>query len=153
MKKQVAPRSVREVMTTSPRAVRPETSLPELRAQFEEYDFNCFPVVGPQDDLVGIVSKLDLLRPFRSAERGLRADRRAAMAERVVDVMSRAIVTIGPDDPLSEAIDLMIDYRLHSLPVVEKTALERRLVGILSRKDVLRWLSMVEEPGPAPFVI
>lgn len=43
-------------------------------------------------------------------------------------------VTITPDAPLSEALQLMIDYRISGIPVVEK--LSGKLVGILTHRDV-----------------
>ena len=149
MKKQVAPRTMRELMTVKPVTVRPETTLVELKKLFEEHDFDCFPVLDGNGVLVGVASQLDLLRAFRSADRIVRPDRRAAVAERVVDVMSRGVVSVGPDDLLSDAIDLMVDFRLHTLPVVEKRMFDCHLLGLVSQKDVLRWLSMVEQPESA----
>ena len=149
MKKIIAPRAVREVMTVRPLTVTPELSLGELKALFEEHDHYVFPVVEG-DRLIGIVSKLDLLRPFRSARLNWRPDFKAGMADRVIDVMTRGTVTVSPDAPISDAIDLMVDYRLHCLPVAERHDREIRLVGIVSRSDILRWLSVApEEPVDA----
>jgi acetoin utilization protein AcuB len=49
--------------------------------------------------------------------------------------MSAQVVSIGPDDDLASAIELMLDQRIGALPVVD---VERHLVGILSYVDALR---------------
>jgi len=42
-------------------------------------------------------------------------------------------ITIGPDAPLSEALDLMARYHISGIPVIEQN---RKLVGILTNRDV-----------------
>jgi CBS domain-containing protein len=53
---------------------------------------------------------------------------------------------VEPDDTVAEAADLMVHSRLRSLPVVERHGRERRLVGIVSRTDLLRCL-VLEDDG------
>ena len=65
MKKRIESKAVREIMTPAPVTVRPDTSISDLKALFERYDFNAFPVVDEVGVLRGLVSKLDLLRVFR----------------------------------------------------------------------------------------
>ena len=146
MEKHVVSRSVREAMTASPKTVRAETTIPELLRLFEKHDFNGFPVVEGHDHLVGMVTKLDVLRVFRT-EKGLFWPRGVNLsAERVIDIMSRGIIAVEANDWISHAVDLMVDYRLHSLPVIDNAISERRLVGIVSRQDLLGWLVAEEDP-------
>ena len=56
--------SVHEVMSAVPVTVAPSTSLTDLLTLFDRHDYNAFPVVGQGGELVGIVSKLDVLRRF-----------------------------------------------------------------------------------------
>jgi CBS domain-containing protein len=49
--------------------------------------------------------------------------------------MSTAPMTVGPDDDLREAIEIMIDEKIGGIPVVEE---EKGLVGIVTYVDVLR---------------
>jgi len=55
----------------------------------------------------------------------------------VRDVMSRRLVTIGPDTPCQEARRLMDDHRIRHLPVVAGG----RLCGMVSDRDVRSALS------------
>ena len=51
------------------------------------------------------------------------------------EVMSRRVVSIGPDAPIRDAIRLMLDHRISGLPVVDGVG---KLVGILTEGDLLR---------------
>jgi CBS domain-containing protein len=55
---------------------------------------------------------------------------------------------VEPDEPVVAAVDIMVDTRLRSLPVVERGRGRPVLVGIVSRTDVLKCL-VVDECGPA----
>jgi len=48
------------------------------------------------------------------------------------EIMSRQLVTVTPDTPLSEARHLLAEHRIRRLPVIAG----RRLVGIVSDRDV-----------------
>ena len=55
----------------------------------------------------------------------------------VRDIMTSSVVTIGMDDTLREAHELLESNGFHHLVVVE----EGRIVGIVSDRDILRELS------------
>ena len=142
MKTSVMPRQIAEAMTPRPISVRPETPLGELFALFEQHDYNAFPVVDERGILQGMVTKLDLLRLFHSPEETPWQPRHRRSADRVVDFMTRGLVMVEADDSISTAIDLMIDYRLRTLPVVERKQFDRFLVGVVTRTDLLRWVEI-----------
>jgi CBS domain-containing protein len=131
--------AVHEVMSTSPITVAPTTSVGDLLTLFDRHDFNAFPVLDRREQLVGIVSKLDVLQLFL-AEPSTPAPAEGASPVRVADFMRHTIVSIKPTDSIVDAGALMVDLKLRSLPVVEGAAGPSRLVGILSRGDILRGL-------------
>ena len=51
------------------------------------------------------------------------------------DLMTREIVTVGPELPLADAIHLMLEHRISGVPVVDGAG---RLVGLLTTGDLLR---------------
>lgn len=51
----------------------------------------------------------------------------------VKEVMWKKVITVKPEDNLEIALHYLSKYRINRIPVVEKN----RIVGILSRKDVL----------------
>lgn len=136
MKKEIQAATVGEIMARDPLTVRPDTDLRTLKALFEEHDYNAIPVVGGEGQLAGIVTKLDLLRLFRPDRRSWIPDLSHVDAEQVTDIMQEVPVAVHPDDPVTAAVDLMIELNLRSLAVVERGG--RRLVGIITRRDVLK---------------
>jgi CBS-domain-containing membrane protein len=141
MQKQVEPKMIHDIMTSSPVTVRPETSIADLKSLFERYDFNAFPVVDDQGVLCGMVSKLDLLRSFRPDKRRGMAGLWALWAERVEEIMGRGIIVVEPHEPVVAAVDLMVETMRRSLPVIEHGPAGRMVVGMISRKDLLQCLT------------
>jgi CBS-domain-containing membrane protein len=43
------------------------------------------------------------------------------------DVMVRDVVTVGPEEPVSKAVQLLVDHDISALPVVDS---DRRVIGI-----------------------
>ena len=143
MRRRIEPKLVREVMTVHPTTVRADMRLQELKRLFEANDFNAFPVVDDDGHVLrGIVTKLDLLRAFRHDTQRYRPDLRALWGEQVKDIMRRGVMTLAPDDPVTSAIDRMLSSKLRSLPVVESRGRHNRLVGMISRTDVLGCLTI-----------
>jgi CBS domain-containing protein len=116
---------VRDVMTTRPRAVSPQTPLTEVAELMEVDDVGAVPLVDG-DRLVGIVTDRDIV--VRAIAKG--KDPRGMPAS---EVSSRELVTVAPDDDLSDALKLMAQYQVRRLAV---TAEDERLVGVVSQADV-----------------
>jgi len=74
------------------------------------------------------------------------------------DVMTRNVLTVGPESSVAQAIRLMLDNNISGLPVL---AADRKVVGILTEGDLLRrgetgterhrprWLEILMGPGRA----
>jgi CBS domain-containing protein len=114
----------------------------ELLDLFESGDVDVVPVVAPSGELLGIVTKLDVLRIFRPDSLGGVTELGSLGDRQVGDVMRPGVVTLEPGDPLAAAVDLMLESRLHGLPVVERRrGSAPTLVGMVSRGDLLRALT------------
>jgi CBS domain-containing protein len=116
---------VKDVMTERPRAVTPQTPVSEIAELMETEDVGSVPVVEG-DRLVGIVTDRDIV--VRAIAKG--KDPRGMPA---AEVSSRELVTVNPDDDLSDALKLMAQYQVRRLAV---TAEDERLVGVISQADV-----------------
>jgi CBS domain-containing protein len=132
MSRKIADKQVKDVMKTTVITVTEEMTVKELKEAFDKYDFNAFPVVRG-DRMVGIITKLDLMRTFSSG-RSLSITRIYDLwAEKVKDVMRTAVISVKPEDSVQLAVDYMVEFKLRSLPVLDG----KRLVGVVSRTDVL----------------
>jgi CBS domain-containing protein len=54
---------------------------------------------------------------------------------KVGDIMSREVISIGPDEPVREIARLMLARRISGVPVVDA---ERRVLGVVSEGDLIR---------------
>ena len=137
-------------MTPAVRSVTPETSVGELYRLFAADNFEAYPVVR-DDTLVGIVSKLDALKPFAFAQDQILPHYKDGMDTTVDEVMSSEVVAVDPDTRLQRVLELMIKHRLKSLPVVDQW---QSLVGIIAREDVMRAMErsvLLQDPPVIPF--
>lgn len=124
---------VRDAMTSSPITTTPQTPLRELEQVFEEHDFNGVPVLDENGDLIGLVTKFDLLKAFILTPKTIVPHYDDIMQQPAESVMLCEPVTVSPDLPLSRVLQRLVEMRIKSFPVVEGD----RLVGIISREDVL----------------
>ena len=121
-------------MTAEVRSVAPETTVGELYQLFAADDFDAYPVV--QDDkVVGIVSKLDALKPFAFTKDQLVPHYKDGMATPVDEIMSADVVAVDTDTHLQRVLELIIKHHVKSLPVVDQW---QSLVGIIAHEDVMR---------------
>jgi CBS domain-containing protein len=138
---------VEDVMTRKPVTIAPGATLAEAERIFAKRDFNGLPVVGPGGELVGFLTKLDLLRAFRFTEEHVFPPYAELMKQPVSSVMSRDVLTVAPRAPLTRVLQKMLDSRSRSFPVLDGA----RLVGVVAREDLLGALrrgAAGERPGP-----
>jgi CBS-domain-containing membrane protein len=136
---------VRDVMTAAVRWVRADASVRQAVEALVGQAFRALPVVDGSGSLVGVVSNGDLVQRGGLGARiellsVMDAWDRDQYLERLPDrpvseVMTPNPVTVGPSSTLAEATSLIVERELKRVPVVES---DGRLIGILSRADVLR---------------
>jgi len=130
------PRVVGEIMSSPVNHVRPEISLRELKASLRFWQHTGAPVVR-DGELVGVVSRRDVERAERAGNLDLP----------VGGFMAHDVRTTSPDTTLEEAMREMVAGDVGRLPVVRGG----RVVGILSRTDVLRVLYPDDPAAAARF--
>jgi CBS domain-containing protein len=116
---------VRDVMTTRPRAVTSDTPVTQVAELMEAEDVGSIPVLEGEQ-LTAIVTDRDIV--VRAVAKG--KDPRGMP---VREVFTTEIVTVGPDQDLSDALRIMAANQVRRLPVVDE---ENRLVGVVSQADV-----------------
>ncbi|MCX5613224.1 CBS domain-containing protein [Streptomyces sp. NBC_00047] len=118
-------RSVADLMTPTAVSVRRGTPFKEIARLLDEFDITVVPVVDESERPVGVVSEADLLRR-RDGGSG---------ATTASDVMTSPAITADPDWSVVRAARVMRKHSVKRLPVVDATG---RLIGILSRSDLLQ---------------
>jgi len=132
-------KTVRDVMTPDPVAVAATAPVFEALEHLEGGVFRHVPVLEG-DRVVGMLSDRDL-RPWRQALLDVRAGEGTELAETVLTRPVSAFVRgdvlyLDPSRPVRDAVDVLLDFRVGAVPVVE----DGRLVGIVSYVDLLELL-------------
>jgi len=116
--------SVGELMSTALICVRDSDSIGVADAQMKLGAIRHVPVVDAKQNLVGILSAGDVLLALARGRKSVR----------VGETMTRNPVTVTPDTPVHEAIELLLEHRFGSLPVL---GTDGHLMGIVTDTDFL----------------
>ncbi|HEY7588910.1 MAG TPA: CBS domain-containing protein [Thermoplasmata archaeon] len=148
---------VRDVMAKEPVTLKPTATLREAAITLADESVGGCPVVDETGRLIGMLSEVDILEALKTQHKELRMlmppeitfgisfveiikEREAIAAFKdvenrlVQDAMTKEIHAVGPGDNVERAIRLMVQHKIHRIPVVDGD----RLVGIVTRGDVLR---------------
>lgn len=129
---------VSSVMTRNPLSVQRTAAPSEVRALLQERAFHHVPVVDGEV-VVGMLSSVDLAA-FSLEAWGVDPQTMDAELDASFDLgrlMSHDVVSVGQDEPLHRATELLAEGHIHALPVVDG---KRKLVGMLTSTDLLRYL-------------
>ena len=126
---------VRDRMTTVLVTVRPDAPVAEAQHLMRHRRIRHLPVVE-DGRLAGIITDRDVRTTLPSPATSLAVGEIRYLLDRLLveRVMTRSVVTIGPNAPIADAVELMLAHRIGALPVLEGT----RLVGIITETDLLR---------------
>ncbi|MFB6834008.1 CBS domain-containing protein [Streptomyces hydrogenans] len=108
------------LMTDDVVSALPAMSFRDAAKLLAEHDITGLPVVDTDDHVIGVVSESDLLARRAPTVRGL---------------MSAPAVIVHAEEAAADAARLMARLGVERLPVVDE---EERLVGIVTRRDLLR---------------
>ncbi|MDR5684486.1 MAG: CBS domain-containing protein [Armatimonadota bacterium] len=124
---------VRDVMTANPVAIEPDTTLEEATRLMRERKFRHLPVLRG-GKLVGIVTWTDLMRAAPSPATSLSVWEIPALLAKahVADVMTREVITVGPNTLVEDAAYLLRKHKIGALPVTDQGS----LVGIVTESDL-----------------
>lgn len=139
-----------DIMTEKVIWVRTDTSAGEVPKLLARHNIGAMPVLDHQDRLAGIVSQGDFLRYclpgyvkflnmvvyFEEASL-LNSISQFASEVTVADIMTRRIVWLPDDAPLAKVVSVMLGEGVKHIPILS----EGKLVGIVSRTDIIRLLA------------
>ena len=112
-------------MTSAPVTVEPQTSVATVARMMRDEDIGAV-LVTEGDRLRGLVSDRDLV--VRTLAEGGDPGRTT-----VAEACSDDLVTVGPDDDVRHAVELMREHSVRRMPVVDA---EQHAVGIVSLGDL-----------------
>jgi CBS domain-containing protein len=143
--------TAKEIMTRDVCTVHEDTELKELAALFVEHNYKTLPVVDAGGKLVGVISQTDLIEQdkplhiptvislfdwviYLESPKVFSDEVRKVSARKVGEICAREVITCTPETPVEEVASLMVEHKIHLLPVLEG----EQLVGVVARFDIIR---------------
>jgi IMP dehydrogenase len=109
-------------MIIDPITISSKALVSDALSLMSEYRIGGIPVVDKSNKLVGIVTNRDL-----------RFERRLDRA--IKEVMTKKVVTVSEFTTFEKAADILQEYKIEKLPVVNK---EYKLVGLITYRDIIK---------------
>lgn len=119
-------KTARDIMTARVVTTTASATVAEVAKLLTDNGISGMPVVGEGEvvgllsKVIGIVSQADILA--------------APMDAPVESVMSREVVSVGPDTPITEIIKSLAQKSIKRVPVIDGAG---NLMGIVSRADIV----------------
>jgi CBS domain-containing protein len=119
--------AARDIMTDELTTIRPDAPIEDAIDLLLDQQISGLPVTDENGHLVGIITEFALLAMVYDHQ---------VKNHTVEQHMTRELITVNADDPISRVADLCIVHRVRRLPVMKNG----RLVGLIARRDVLKAL-------------
>jgi CBS domain-containing protein len=123
----------RDIMTPDPQCVKEDETLVDAARLMRDLDVGALPICGNDNRLKGMLTDRDIVVKCI-------ADGGDPSAVTAGSLGQGKPVTIGADDDIREALEVMQEHQVRRLPVID----EHNLVGIISQADIALSLSAVE---------
>jgi len=139
---------VKEIMNTRLKTAKADDMIKDVSTLMCLNKISGVPVVGDDDELIGVLSEKDILHRmfpeahelFLNEERPnyekMEQDFKGTLTLKVGDLMTKVVSSVSPDMPVMKAASMMWLKKIRRIPVVE----DGKLVGIVSIGDVHRAL-------------
>ncbi|HPW68607.1 MAG: CBS domain-containing protein [Desulfomonilia bacterium] len=144
--------TAKDIMSTTVITLTPGMEIVAAAGILMDNHINGAPVINESNAIVGILSQddlvtqqkkiplpsyfvvLDALIPLHSS-RQVEKELEKIAAATVEQAMTPDPVCVHPDTPVEDIATIMVNKKIHTIPVVDK---DNRLVGIVGKEDILR---------------
>ncbi len=96
-----------------------EFTVKDAAISFIDYQCSALFVTNDRQEVIGIITERDLVKQMTSDD---------YKDIKLTDICSKNLTTITKDTNLQEALDIMIEFNIRHLPIVE----DRKIVGLIS---------------------
>jgi CBS domain-containing protein len=150
-------RLVKDVMSSVVKSISPQSSISNAWETMVKNQLKALPVVNEEYQVVGIITDEDLIERAGLQQRfsiakhlelqEIESEISQLLKNKklVGDVMSTPVITIPEEHSLSQAVTLMKKHHLKRIPVTGKNG---KLIGMLSRFDILRQVVPIQRTQP-----
>jgi len=149
-----------DVMVSNVITAKPTNTVREVAELLLANRISAVPVVDDAGKLVGMVSEGDLLRRAEAStghdrpwwlkllmgREGLATEYIKEHSRNIADVMTRDVISAGPDTPVADIATLLERHRIKRVPIVR----DGKVVGIVSRANLIQAIAASGKAALAP---
>lgn len=145
----------KDIMSANVIAVFAENSVEELAKLLTDNNISGAPVIDKDKKVIGIVTEKDIMykdsepqfppvanilgaQIFLGSVKEYNTQLRKILATSVNDLMTKDVITVTDDTDVKEIVEVMLENNINRVPVIDK---DERLVGIISRADIVRYMA------------
>jgi len=145
---------VREIMHAPVITIHPDALAVDAAELMDEHTIRRIPVVNDDGFLIGIVSDSDVLEAETAGS--LRSAYEPGAEEEwlsVDEIMTREVVTTGPDATVGELVTEMLRYKVGGMPVVMADGgnpKRLRVMGMVTETDIFALIAATWEAEKSP---
>jgi acetoin utilization protein AcuB len=135
---------VRELMTGAVITAPPWMPILEARNLMVKERIRHLPVMAPGGELLGIITDRDirLNLPSQATSLSVWEINHLLFKLTIEEVMTKAVITVGPDRPARDAARLMVEHQIGALPVEDSG----KLIGIVTETDLVKAFIRLNTP-------
>ncbi len=126
----------RDLMSSPVHTLSSDNTASEAWAEMTRRSVHHLPVTSVHGMLVGIISDRDLLRQVPELTTTTKLGH--AGHRKLADLMARRVISAAPTTNVKEIARIMLEEHIHAVPILDGN---RRLVGILTTRDLLRGIA------------
>lgn len=145
----------KDIMSAKVYAVYADNSVEELAKLLTDNNISGAPVIDRDKKVIGIVTEKDIMykdteprfppaanilgaQIFLGSVKKYNAQLRKILATSVNDLMTKDVITVTDDTDIKDIVDIMLANNINRVPVTDG---DKRLVGIISRADIVRYMA------------
>ncbi len=128
---------VSKIMTRNPIFTHPDLSLSDARSLMDREKVGHIPVLNKNNELVGLITKVDLLKAGPSPATSLDVYEISYLLSKITveKVMVKKVITVQENEVVEEAARIMADNGIGCLPVLNNSLLK----GIITDTDIFHF--------------
>jgi len=123
---------VKDIMTDRVVVAGPETTIDEIVSLLLDHQVSGLPVVDDDGLLLGVITEIDIISLVYESYDNTTI---------VSDYMTRDVLTLDAEASLDDVASIFCKKTIRRIPIVR----EGRLIGIVSRRDLIRFVRDVRE--------
>lgn len=132
-----------EIMSNPVESVKANDLMDDALELMIREDYRTVPVVNDANGLAGIVGMREIIdNNWKKDNKTIGDLEKSSRSQITVESIAlTSVLTIGWDDDVAEAVDIMAEHKISTLPVMEG----KELVGVITEYDIIELLSACRE--------